>query len=74
VLIENTVLAKQVRTQFERSITPELSYRVALEDGQLVWYDRIGEQERRSTTEPDASVWRRMGVNMLRLLPIESQL
>ena len=74
VLIENTVLANQVRRQFERSITPELSYRVELEDGKLVWYDRIGDQDRRSTTEPDASVWRRIGVNLLRVLPIESQL
>jgi cardiolipin synthase C len=74
VLIESTVLARQVRGQFERSITPELSYRVELEDGKLVWYDRIGEQDRRSTTEPDASTWRRIGVNLLRALPIESQL
>jgi putative cardiolipin synthase len=74
VLIENTVLAEQVRSQFERSITPELSYRVQLEDGKLVWYDRVGDQERRSTTEPDASVWRRVGVNLMRVLPIESQL
>ena len=74
VLIESTVLARQVRGHFERSITPELSYRVELEDGKLVWYDRIGEQDRRSTTEPDASVWRRIGVNLLRALPIESQL
>jgi putative cardiolipin synthase len=74
VLVENEVLARQVRTQFERSITPELSYRVALEDGKLVWYDRIGEQERRLTTEPDASIWRRIGVNLLRVVPIESQL
>jgi putative cardiolipin synthase len=74
VLIENTVLAGQVRRQFERSIVPELSYRVELEDGKLVWYDRIGGQDRRSTTEPDASVWRRVGVNLMRVLPIESQL
>jgi hypothetical protein len=63
-----------VTTQFERSITPELSYRVELEDGHLVWYDRLGEKDRRSTTEPDASVWRRLGVNLLRAVPIESQL
>ena len=74
VLIQSTVLAQQVRSQFERSIAPELSYRVTLEDGKLVWYDRIGDQERRSTTEPDASIWRKIGVNMMRILPIESQL
>ena len=45
-----------------------------LEGNKLVWYDRIGDKDRRSTTEPDASFWRRIGVNMLRVLPIESQL
>jgi putative cardiolipin synthase len=75
VLIENTVLAAQVRRQFQRSVSPELSYRVELEGNSLVWYDRVGDdKERRSTTEPDASRLRRLGVNLLRLLPIESQL
>ena len=74
VLIDSTVLAGQVRRQFERSIVPELSYRVELEGNKLVWYDRIGDKDRRSTTEPDASFWRRIGVNMLRAVPIESQL
>jgi putative cardiolipin synthase len=74
VLIDSNVLARQVRRQFERSITPELSYRVELDGNKLVWYDRVGDEDRRSTTEPDASIWRRIGVNMLRILPIESQL
>ena len=74
VLIESTVLATQVRRQFERSTSPELSYRVELEGNKLVWYDRVGEKDRRSTTEPDASRMRRLGVNLLRIVPIESQL
>jgi putative cardiolipin synthase len=74
VLIESPVLAAQVRRQFERSVSPELSYRVELEGNKLVWHDRLGEKDRRSTTEPDASVMRRLGVNLLRIVPIESQL
>ncbi len=74
VLIESTVLAGQVRRQFQRSVSPELSYRVELEGNSIVWYDRVGEKDRRSTTEPDASRLRRLGVSLLRLLPIESQL
>ncbi len=67
VLIESTDLAQQVRRQFERSIAPELSYRVELEGNKLVWYDRVDGLDRRSTTEPDASVGRRVGVNLLRV-------
>jgi cardiolipin synthase C len=74
VMIDSPVLADQVRTQFERSVSPELSYRVELEGNKLVWHDRVGDRDRRSTREPDASRLRRLGVNLLRILPIESQL
>jgi len=40
VLVDSPELAAQVRRQFERTISPELSYRVVVEDGEgLVWYD-----------------------------------
>jgi putative cardiolipin synthase len=74
VMIDSPALARQVRALFERSIKPELSYRVVLEDGKLVWYDRVGDKDRRTEKEPDASIWRRIGVNLLRILPIEAQL
>jgi putative cardiolipin synthase len=75
VLIDSPELAAQLRQQFELITSPELSYRVVLEeDGEMVWYDRAGGQERRSQHEPDASVGRRLSVTLLRLLPIDSQL
>jgi putative cardiolipin synthase len=75
VLIDSPELAAQLRGQFELITSPELSYRVVLEDGhELVWYDRAKGKERRSQHEPDASVMRRSSVTLLRLLPIDSQL
>jgi putative cardiolipin synthase len=75
VLVDSPPLAADLRQQIDLIASPELSYRVALEsDGELVWYDRVGGRERRSQHEPDASVWRRMGVTLLRALPIDSQL
>lgn len=75
VLVDSPELAEQLRAQFERTTSPELSYRVALEqDDGLIWYDRAGGRERRTRHEPDASVLERLGVTLLRLLPIESQL
>jgi len=75
VLVDSAELAAQLRQQFELNSSPELSYRVALENGdELVWYDRVDGRERRTEHEPDASTWRRIEVNLLRLLPIESQL
>jgi len=64
-----------LRQQFELNTSPELSYRVVLEEGEgLVWYDRVNGEERRTENEPDASVLQRLGVTLLRLVPIESQL
>ena len=75
VLVESPELAEQLRSQFERTIGPDLSYRVVLEEGEgLVWYDRAKGRERRLEREPDASSGRRLAVTLLRLVPMESQL
>ncbi len=75
VLVQSTELADQLRRQWDLITSPELSYRVVLEpDGEMVWYDRVRGRERRSQHEPDAGVLRRVGVTLLRLLPIDSQL
>jgi putative cardiolipin synthase len=75
VLIESEALAAQLRAQFARASGPELSYRVVLEPGEgLVWYDRVNGEDRRLEREPDASVGRRLGVTLLRLVPLDSQL
>jgi putative cardiolipin synthase len=75
VLVESAELAGQLREQFESTISPELSYKVVLEPHEgLVWYDRVDGKERRLEREPDASVWRRMSVTLMRIVPIESQL
>ena len=75
VLIESAELARQLRRQWDLITSPELSYRVEVEpDGELVWHDRAGGRARRSQHEPDASALRRLGVTLLRAVPIDSQL
>ncbi|HET9693611.1 MAG TPA: phospholipase D family protein [Steroidobacteraceae bacterium] len=75
VLVDSPELAEQLRDQWDLITSPELSYRVVLEpDGELVWYDRARGKQRRSQHEPDASVMRRVGVTLLRMVPIDSQL
>jgi cardiolipin synthase C len=75
VLVDSPALARQLRKQWDLITSPDLSYRVDLEeDGELVWYDQVGGRLRRSQHEPDASWGRRASVTLLRLLPIESQL
>jgi len=75
VLVDSPELAAQVRQLFERTTSPELSYRVVVEEGEgLVWYDRVKGQDRRLEREPDASAGRRFSVTLMRLLPIDSLL
>lgn len=75
VLIESEALAGQLRSQFERATGPDFSYHVVLEPHEgLVWYDRVNGKDRRLEREPDASVGRRLGVTLLRALPLDSQL
>jgi cardiolipin synthase C len=75
VLVESEALAEQLREQFERNTSPELSYRVELDPKRgLVWHDRVNGRDRVVEDEPDASVGRRVGATLLRALPMESQL
>jgi putative cardiolipin synthase len=75
VLVDSPELAAQLREQFERTTSPELSYRVVVEEGEgLVWYDRANGKDRRLEREPDASAGRRLSVTLMRLLPIDSLL
>jgi putative cardiolipin synthase len=72
VLLDNPELAEQLRRQFALTISPELSYRVTLaENGDLLWYDRSKGRDRLTTHEPDTTVLFRVGVSLLRVLPIE---
>ncbi|WP_431272846.1 hypothetical protein [Dankookia sp. P2] len=51
------------------------SWRVTLEQGRLVWIDRDGDGQRRVlSSEPGASLQRRILAGLVRLLPIEEQL
>lgn len=73
VLFENPALAGEMRAIFDKEISPEGSYRLALANGDLVWHDE-GKESRRWTHEPEASMWRRLTATVVRWLPIESQL
>jgi putative cardiolipin synthase len=57
----------------------KLAFRLALEKNvngtdKLVWHRETDGEKRVFTTEPNTGFWRRFGVGVLRLLPIESQL
>ncbi|MHA6641405.1 phospholipase D-like domain-containing protein [Mesorhizobium sp. A623] len=74
VLFEDEWLAAELRRRFRHEILPQTSYAVTLRDGRLVWTGIDQGQMHQYTTEPEASLSRRVLAKLVRWLPIESQL
>lgn len=72
VLFESAQAGELFAEDFDRSVKNN-AFRLELKD-RLEWVSEEDGVETRFTTEPNSSVWRRMGVWFLSLLPIESQL
>ncbi len=78
ILLESPEVALQISDWFDQ-ISQSASFRVFLDtdtDGmtRLRWSQTRDGETRIFTTEPNTGFWRRLGVGLLRLLPIESQL
>lgn len=67
-------LARQVREIFADMTSPQKSYRILVENGEIVWRDQAAGAERILRGEPEASFWRRLAAMIIGFLPIESQL
>ena len=70
VVFECPLLAKRLPEESERDLA-HTAYRVELKGGRLVWVTHEGDQEVRYTSEPKASLRKRIKVRVLSLLPIE---
>ncbi|MGH6927389.1 MAG: phospholipase D-like domain-containing protein, partial [Dongiaceae bacterium] len=74
VFFEHGDLVAEVREVFAEQTAPEKSYRVLIDDGEIVWQDRSAGAVRTLREEPEAGLWRRLTATIIGLLPIESQL
>lgn len=75
VLFDDPALAAGVRDEYLRLTSPQVSYWLYLDrHGKLRWLDRASPPPRMLTTEPEASLPRRVLARVLSWLPIESQL
>ncbi|MCY1250135.1 hypothetical protein D9M72_637390 [compost metagenome] len=74
VVVADAALAGELASMFEEETSPSISYRLGMDGSRLVWRDRANGSERLLRREPDASLARRMIANLIRILPIESQL
>ena len=69
-VIDCPVLARAIAEEFRTSI-PEHAYKVSLLDGAVRWEERRDGKTLVFETEPHASLWQRILVAMISLLPIE---
>ena len=75
MVIRSDELARQAIDLFSMATLPENSYRLELENNKrLVWYSQDSGIDRRYHSEPDASIWKKILVSLISLLPVESLL
>ena len=76
IMVESPELARQTSQLFERSISPENSYRLSLEsdDKSIHWHTLEDGREATYSGEPRARPWRKLYVFLMGLLPIENLL
>jgi putative cardiolipin synthase len=73
--IESPELAEQLAGLIQDSMAPENSYRLLLDnDGGLVWETRENGETVRYDDEPKTSFGRRFTTDLLKMLPLDSQL
>ncbi len=73
-VIESETMAQAISEAFDNNI-PMHAYKLELdEEGNLVWLDNSTTPPRKWNTDPNTSVWTRLYVDLLSLLPIESLL
>jgi putative cardiolipin synthase len=71
IVVHGKELAGLVADFLDEGARAENSYTLALQGKRLVWLDEGGQAR---NSEPDASIWRRIGATMAGWLPIEDQL
>ena len=73
--IESPELADRLMAYMATGVMPANSYRVLLDpNGEIVWETVRDGQKKRYRDEPEAGFRRRISANLLKLLPIDSQL
>jgi putative cardiolipin synthase len=74
VLFEQDQIIAEMSDVFADQLSSNSSYRLALRDGDIVWLSSDNGHIKELTTEPEASIWRRIVADVISFLPLESQL
>lgn len=74
LLVRSRRLADDVTAFIEDGMSPPNAYRLAMEDGDVVWIERSDGKTARLDDEPGVSFWRSLVGKVISFLPLEGQL
>lgn len=74
MVIYNEQIAKELLRVYNDIASPEFSYKVGLDNGDIIWTATEKDRDVLFRKEPKASIWRRIQASLISLLPVEDQL
>jgi putative cardiolipin synthase len=74
ILFEHPGLVRQIREVFADETSPQKSYRICVDNENIVWQDDAAATIRTLRDEPEAALWRKLAATTIGWLPVESQL
>jgi len=74
LLVDSAEFGQRVGEYLDEGVLPENSYRVTLEDGDLVWTAVEDRKTVKYDKEPHTTGWQRFQIGFIGILPIHSQL
>jgi putative cardiolipin synthase len=75
LLVDSPELAAEVAGYLDEGVEPDNAYRVTLDErGRTRWATTVDGKETTFDHEPHTSVWKRFSADVVRVLPVESQL
>ncbi len=75
LVVESEEMAQELCDLYKIVTKPETSYRLTLKKwNNIVWTTNKNRKQKKYYLEPEASIWRRLQVILISLLPVENQL
>lgn len=75
LVIHSPVISQQLHGMFEKSTSPDISYKVELDnDGDIIWIGMKDGKKKILRSEPESGLWRDIQTDIISLLPVEDQL
>jgi putative cardiolipin synthase len=73
VIVDTGELGEKMADEFDKKVN-KIAFRLELVDDKILWHGIVDGEEKTFDKDPYTTFWQRLGIDVLRILPIESQL